>query len=265
MMIFIYSFWNWPFSSLSLLSNCQKNTGIVIRNDPVNSPKFKPCMINDSSNNWLSKLLPSNQPKHFRLAGKWDASRLVSPWMRRLSWYWIMKYSWLCWSLRRSFSVSWVNRRSSSKAWLICWYFWDMLSIMPPTGELDCQLQSVRAIVRQAQWDGGHDRFGNSKQGRMLFWWMLHSLYIIHQWIIYDSFYRKCLVHELRAELAGISVGLEESYNTKLDFMHQPLHVAAELLECKIPSDCKSEEAREGGNAIAYQTQADCLVPEASD
>lgn len=63
--------------------------------------------------------------------------------MRRLSWYWMMKYSWLCWSLRRSFSVSWVSRRSSSKAWLICWYFWDMLSIIPPTGELDCQLQST--------------------------------------------------------------------------------------------------------------------------
>lgn len=29
---------------------------------------------------------------------------------------------------------------------------------------------------------------------------------VIRQWIIYDSFYRKCLVHELRAELAGISV-----------------------------------------------------------
>lgn len=35
------------FSSLSLLSNCQKNTDILIRTDPVNGPKFKPCTITD--------------------------------------------------------------------------------------------------------------------------------------------------------------------------------------------------------------------------
>ncbi len=64
------------------------------------------------------------------------------PCILRLSWYCIMKYSWLCCSFLRSFSVSWVNIRSSSNAWFIWWYFCDMLSIKPPTGELDCQSQT---------------------------------------------------------------------------------------------------------------------------
>lgn len=48
---------------------------------------------------------------------------------------------------------------------------------------------------------------------------------VIRQWIIYDSFYRKCLVHELRAELAGISVcvcvcGGEIHHKAGLDIDH---------------------------------------------
>lgn len=64
------------------------------------------------------------------------------PCILRLSWYCIMKYSWLCCSFLRSFSVSWVNTLSSSNTWFIWWYFCDMLSINPPTGELDCQSQT---------------------------------------------------------------------------------------------------------------------------
>ena len=54
------------------------------------------------------------------------------PWMRRFSWYWMMKYSWLCCNFLSSFSVSCVARRSSSKAWLICWWRCDRLSMACP-------------------------------------------------------------------------------------------------------------------------------------
>lgn len=138
--------------------------------------------------------------------------------MRRLSWYWMMKYSWLCCSLRRSFSVSWVNRRSSSKAWLICWYFWDMLSIMPTTGELDCQLQSE--IERQVQRNSGSGRFGNSK--RLVLHWMVLGLYIVIELFMIVVKGNGWTLVSWELSYQGYPWGLEQRYETKLDLMHWP-------------------------------------------
>lgn len=75
--------------------------------------------------------------------------RMFIPCILKLSWYWMMKYSWLCCSLRRSFSVSCVITRSSSNVWLICWYLWGVPSTGPDPGLLACLPQTNKISLDQ--------------------------------------------------------------------------------------------------------------------
>lgn len=116
----------------------KRNIFLSDKNRPTLNKKF---VIFKQSNTFtccgdsleLSLFKVSFLPHNFCLhMNRW----MFIPCILRLSWYWMMKYSWLCCSFRRSFSVSCIITRSSSNVWLICWYLWGVPSTGPAPGLL---------------------------------------------------------------------------------------------------------------------------------